>query len=53
MGTIGATIFLLAIVPLGVGSGFPCTVIMAIALFILLRKYDNTFAWEKNRHAIS
>jgi hypothetical protein len=43
---IGAILFLLAIVPLGVGAGFPCTIIMAITLWILLKKYQNTFAWQ-------
>jgi hypothetical protein len=38
LGIIGGIIFLLAIVPLGVGSGFPCTLIAAIALFKLYNK---------------
>jgi len=35
---IGAITFLLAIAPLGIGSGFPSSVIMAAAVFILLQK---------------
>jgi hypothetical protein len=31
LGYIGAIVFLLAIVPLGVGSGFPATILMALA----------------------
>jgi len=31
-GAVGAIIFLMAIAPFGVGSGFPCTVVMAIAI---------------------
>ena len=46
-GTIGAIIFLIAIAPFGVGSGFPCTVIMAIGLFILLKKYNQDFIWKQ------
>jgi hypothetical protein len=46
LGCIGGMIFLLAIVPLGVGSGFPCTISFAIALFILFKK-GKTFAWTK------
>jgi hypothetical protein len=51
IGSIGAIIFLLAILPLGVGSGFPCTAIMAIAIYILLEKHDNKFIWERNKLA--
>ena len=46
-GAIGAIVFLLAIAPLGVGSGFPCTLIFAAALFVLLKKYDHTYIWER------
>jgi hypothetical protein len=49
LGSIGAIIFLLAILPLGVGAGFPCTGIMAVAIFTLLRKSENEFIWKKNR----
>lgn len=35
---LGAIIFLLAIAPLGAGSSFPCTVLLAIACMILLRE---------------
>jgi len=48
IGCIGAMIFLISILPFGVGSGFPCTAIMAIAIFILLKKHGNDFVWEKN-----
>lgn len=48
-GSIGAIIFLLSIMPFGVGSGFPCTAIMAAAIFVLFRKHDNEFIWQKNK----
>ena len=48
-GLVGAIIFLLSILPFGVGSGFPCTAIMAIALFILLRKNNNEFIWSQQK----
>ena len=48
MGCIAAIVFLLAIVPLGIGSGFPCTAIMAIALFILQKKHGSNFVWRNN-----
>ena len=45
-GSIGAIIFLLAIVPLGIGSGFPCTIILSLALYVLLKeKHD--YLWHK------
>jgi hypothetical protein len=44
-GAIGAILFLLAIVPFGVGSGFPTTLIMAIAMIIILRKHADRLIW--------
>jgi len=38
IGVIGGIIFLLAIAPLGVGSAFPSTVLMAVALFFIYQK---------------
>jgi hypothetical protein len=49
IGSVGAFVFLLSILPLGVGSGFPCTAIMAIAVIILLRKYNNEFIWSPSK----
>src|SRR4030095_5921067 len=46
IGSVGGIIFLLSILPFGVGSGFPCTAIMAIALIILLRNHKNEFIWS-------
>ncbi|MGC4038597.1 MAG: hypothetical protein QM764_21720 [Chitinophagaceae bacterium] len=43
---IAAIVFLLAIVPLGIGSGFPTTLIMTIALMALLRKHSSQFIWR-------
>lgn len=45
MATIGAVVFLIAILPLGVGAAFPCTLIMAIAL-LLLWKQGNNYIWQ-------
>ena len=45
-GGIAAIIFLLGIVPFGVGSGFPATVIMAAAIFVLIKKHNNKFIWQ-------
>lgn len=50
LGCIGGIIFGLAIAPLGVGSAFPATVFMAIAFFILLRKYDHDYIWKLGQY---
>jgi hypothetical protein len=39
LGAVGAIVFLLSIAPFGVGSAFPCTVVMAVALYLLLKKH--------------
>jgi hypothetical protein len=46
LGCAAGIIFLLAIVPLGVGSGFPCTIIFAVALIILWQK-GTGHIWRK------
>jgi hypothetical protein len=38
LGLVGGILFLLAIAPLGVGSAFPSTVIMALGLILMMRK---------------
>lgn len=43
--SVGAMIFLLAIAPLGIGSAFPCTVIMAIAFGLLLSYKKVDYLW--------
>jgi len=42
---IGAIVFFLAILPLGVGSGFPCTLIAAIAMLRLHLLSPKNFLW--------
>ena len=46
----GGIIFGLAIAPLGVGSGFPSTVCMAIAFFILSKKQNHDFVWKLKQY---
>ncbi|MEO7982436.1 MAG: hypothetical protein ABI688_00010 [Bacteroidota bacterium] len=46
IGCSGGIIFLTSIAPFGVGSGFPCTIIFAIALGILFKK-GNSLLWAK------
>jgi hypothetical protein len=48
IGVIGGMVFLLAIMPLGVGAAFPCTLIMAVALYLLLPHHDYLWKIEKN-----
>lgn len=45
-GALGAIAFLLAIIPLGVGSAFPCTLIMAAAMMVLLRGHSD-YLWRR------
>jgi hypothetical protein len=45
-GGVGAILFLLAILPLGIGAGFPCTAIMAVAIYVLIRRHHHVYAWQ-------
>lgn len=47
IGAIGAIVFLLAIAPLGVGSGFPCTIIFALAMILIYNKSTN-YLWSSH-----
>jgi hypothetical protein len=53
IGSIGAMLFLLAILPLGVGAGFPSTGIMAIALFVLFKRHAGKYAWQKDGYSLA
>ena len=44
LGAIAAIVFLAAILPLGVGAGFPSTFIMSLALLILLLQVDSNYS---------
>ena len=43
---VGAIIFFLAITPLGIGSGFPATLITSLAIYIILKKDDLNYLWN-------
>jgi hypothetical protein len=43
---VGGIIFGLAISPLGVGSAFPATVLMAMSFWVLLKKDGHTYIWN-------
>jgi len=49
-GLLGAIVFLVAIAPLGVGSGFPATVVMALAAWKLLDARYATTLWHEAAH---
>lgn len=44
-GAAGAIIFLLAIAPLGVGAAFPCTLILGISIWLMLRSKKVDYLW--------
>jgi hypothetical protein len=50
IGIIGGTVFLIAIMPLGIGSAFPCTLILAVALKMLY-KDNSDFILERKSHS--
>ena len=45
LGCIGGVLFLVAISPLGLGSGFPCTLVFSGGLLILLKK-EHDYIWN-------
>lgn len=49
---IGGMVFSLAIAPLGVGAGFPSTVLLAIALYILYVQPHHDFIWRWRQYSI-
>lgn len=49
MACIGATIFLLSIAPLGVGAGFPFSITVSIAAYLIIRKGEHDYLWVSRR----
>ena len=43
--SFGAIVFFLAIAPLGIGSGFPATLIAAVAMYFILINDDLNYLW--------
>lgn len=43
---LGAIIFFLAIVPLGIGAGFPATILTALAIYFILKNDDLNYLWK-------
>lgn len=50
MACVGGILFGVAISPLGVGSAFPATVLMAIAFGILLKKPMHSYIWKYDQY---
>lgn len=48
LGTVGGIIFFVAIAPLGIGSAFPSTLLMAIALFFVHRRLSRPVRSPQN-----
>jgi hypothetical protein len=46
LGAMGGIVFLVAIAPLGFGSAFPCTLVMALGLGLLLRQQSRS-VWSR------
>lgn len=43
---IGAIVFLCAILPLGIGSGFPASLIAAVAMYFVLKRDSLDYLWK-------
>ncbi|MGB5498750.1 MAG: hypothetical protein WBM77_07460 [Maribacter sp.] len=43
---LGAIVFFLAIIPLGIGAGFPATLLSAVAIYFILKNDDLNYLWK-------
>jgi len=46
LASLCAIVFFLAIAPLGIGAGFPATLISILAIYFILKKDDLNFIWK-------
>ena len=46
LGCAGGIVFLLCIAPLGLGSAFPCTALMAAGMWLLYREGSGKWLWQ-------
>ncbi len=46
LGALGGILFLVSIAPLGVGSAFPSSLIMAAGLYLLLQQNVDRYGWQ-------
>lgn len=49
----GAILFLMAIAPLGVGSGFPFPITASVAAFFIIRKDNKQYIWKRDHKSIA
>jgi len=49
---IGAIVFFISIAPLGVGSGFPCTLTMALAMYLLAKRGSANYLWLRENRPV-
>jgi hypothetical protein len=47
----GGIVFCMAVAPIGAYAAFPATVFLAIALYLLQKKHDNLYLWERSHHS--
>ncbi len=47
IGVVGAMVFFISILPLGAGSAFPCTAILAYAIYLTTEHGINRYIWQK------
>ena len=50
LGVVGGVFFLVTIIPLGVGSAFPCTIVLAIAMAKLYKDHNEFIITKKGYH---
>lgn len=46
---IGAILFLMSIAPLGVGAGFPFSITVSIAAYLIIHKGEHEYIWVSRR----
>lgn len=51
-GCVGGIVFFAGIAPLGVGSAFPFSIIASVALYLILRRRQQSFLWISRGHTL-
>lgn len=52
LGTIGGLLFLIGIIPLGIGSGFPFPIIVSIAFYLLFKQPRVDYLWKRETNTL-
>jgi hypothetical protein len=53
LGCAGAIVFLMAIAPLGIYAGFPFSLTVSVAAYLVLKKDDKNYLWHFRNHKTS